>query len=404
MRLATRKQSALEKESRTWKDKLQATLDTAARIQQDAHPTQQRDAVLAATPHHRLHDVRVQPEPTVALLAKTHAKQLADASRAALAKRAADATASPSRDPAASPRRAVRAIGHVERPTETKRPGKPSSANTSAALGDGAATAAAAADDGSSSSSSAAATILPPRALEAASARMAELLRGNEFFDKGDPLAALAEYEVAAAQPHLQAYVRLNQGNALRLLCRDAEAAACYRHTLDSSALDTAKGRELQSYALLNLAVLCDDGGDADAALELYVDALALNPRCHLASKHRGSLHMRAASRLLRDGGDAAAAPSQHEMAYTQFNACLDVDWQLPVKFDARGLALRLETRTVWRKEVYHLTSNMHVVEGCLREEREGAWEAEELSGGREKGGDGGTEGGDGGSEAVEAR
>ena len=133
--------------------------------------------------------------------------------------------------------------------------------------------------------------------LEAAGAW--EFARGNELYDKGDYISALAEYEVAARQPRapppsraaaaaaahtprhaaaprlatcqptfstpprpladIRPYVFLNRGNAYKAVRCLAEAATCYQHVLDEASLSDSDGRVLHSCALLNLATVRED-------------------------------------------------------------------------------------------------------------------------------------------------
>ena len=98
--------------------------------------------------------------------------------------------------------------------------------------------------------------------------------------------------------------------------------------------------------------------------MQRYSAARSLNPRCHLAAKRRGHLHMNNAERL-KAAGVAAAVPPQHEMALNQFARALEVDWQLPSVFRAGGVPHRLETRTgAHGYDIFHLAANMAYLEG----------------------------------------
>lgn len=198
---------------------------------------------------------------------------------------------------------------------------------------------------------------------EMAQAEAVEFLRGNELYDKGDHLAALAEYEVALKVTALVPYVQLNRGNAFKAQLRQAEAAACYQLCLDASPPRTEPQRIVHSLALLNLGLVREDEGRLQTAMQLYNAALALNPKCHLASKARGHMHVRNAQRL-QAAGVSKSVPPQHEMAYNMYGRTLDVDWQLPRILRAGSLAVRMETRTALNAEVYHFTSNLSYVNG----------------------------------------
>lgn len=194
-------------------------------------------------------------------------------------------------------------------------------------------------------------------------AKAVEFLRGNELFDKGDQLSALAEYEIAIRVPELRPYVQLNRGNAFKALLRPAEAAACYQLCLDENPPRTPQQRLVHSLALLNLGTVREDEGKLQQAMQLYNAALALNPRCHLATKNRGHMHIRNAEQL-KAAGVSKSVPPQHEMAFNMYGRTLDVDWQLPQVLKAGGLTVRMETRTAWNAEVYHFTSNLSHVNG----------------------------------------
>lgn len=202
-----------------------------------------------------------------------------------------------------------------------------------------------------------------PRIDEMAEAQAVEFLRGNELFDKGDHLAALAEYEAALKVAALVPYVQLNRGNAFKALLRPVEAAACYQLCLDASPPRTEQQRLVHSLALLNLGLVREDEGRLQPAMQLYNAALALNPKCHLASKARGHMHVRNAQRL-QASGVSKSVPPQYEMAFNMYGRTLDVDWQLPRVFRAGKLAVRMETRTAWNAEVYHFTSNLTCING----------------------------------------
>lgn len=205
--------------------------------------------------------------------------------------------------------------------------------------------------------------VKPSRSGEQTEAGCYELARANELYDKGDFVAALASYELAAQVDHVHAYAQLNRGNAFKAIRCSAEAATCYQQVLDAAPPGSAEGRLLHSYALCNLGTIREDERKTQQALQYYAQALALNPKCHLAAKDRANMHLRHAARLI-DAGALAAAPAQHEMARNLYTRCLDVDWQLPVIFRAREILVRLETRAIRENEVYHTSINLTNVGG----------------------------------------
>ena len=209
------------------------------------------------------------------------------------------------------------------------------------------------------------------RQKEQAEHNVVELSRGNELYDKGDYLAALAEYELACAVAALKPYVSLNRGNAFKALDYTAEAAACYQQVLDlappAGATASAGSRLLHSYALNNLGAVCEDEGKLEQALQHYSSAIALNPECHLAIKNRADVRMAYANRL-KEADALALVPPQNEMGYNDFMASMDRDWHLPTTFRAGGVLVRLEHRVTGakveggplqvRNESYHVSIN----------------------------------------------
>eukprot|EP00965_Chrysotila_dentata_P106187 3506817-Pleurochrysis_carterae.AAC.3 len=191
-------------------------------------------------------------------------------------------------------------------------------------------------------------SVRPSREAEREAAQMAEYLRANELYEKGDYLAAVAEYEVAAAVPALRPYVQLNRGNTFKMLNYQKEAITCYQQCLDDVPPDTPLQKQLHACALNNLATVYEDVSQkqqvrrlavlpslllrstkflTNFALQHYSGALALNSKCHVAAKNRANMHLSHAKKLQSTGINGAAA-AQHEIAYNMYNRSLDVDWQ----------------------------------------------------------------------------
>ena len=104
-------------------------------------------------------------------------------------------------------------------------------------------------------------TIRASRALEHERVQMTEYLRANELYEKGDYLAALAEYELAARYPALRKFVQLNRGNAFKQLRYAKEAVTCYQQCLDETPPDTPLDRILHACTLSNLGTVHEDQG-----------------------------------------------------------------------------------------------------------------------------------------------
>lgn len=210
--------------------------------------------------------------------------------------------------------------------------------------------------------------IRQPRAGEMEAARSTEFCRGNELFDKRDYLASLAEYELAAAVPHLRLFALVNRGNAFKALNMMAEAIACYSDVLDEASLKSDRGRIIHAYALNNLGAVCQDDLRMEQALQHLSSAIALNPKAHLALRNRANLHL-AYSEELRLAEAPDLVPPQYELALGLFAGSMEVDWHLPVVFEANEVLVRTESRVTSSREepsaqltrnaVYHFTSNM---------------------------------------------
>jgi len=136
------------------------------------------------------------------------------------------------------------------------------------------------------------------------------------------------------------------------------EAITCYQQCLDDVPPDTPLQKQLHACALNNLATVYEDVSQKQQALQHYSGALALNSKCHVAAKNRANMHLSHAKKLQSTGINGAAA-AQHEIAYNMYNRSLDVDWQLPTVFFANDVPVRLETRVVRGREVYHCSTNL---------------------------------------------
>lgn len=214
------------------------------------------------------------------------------------------------------------------------------------------------------------------RQIEQSKAHVTELVRGNELFDKGDYLAALAEFELAAQKaevPELAPFAHLNRGNAYKALSFRPQASAAYRQVLDATArLRSPSEKLLHACALNNLGGVCKDGGRLEQALQHFSAALALYPRSHLALKNLAEVHM-VYARQLQAADAQALAPPQHEMAKNAFDRTMDIDWHLPMVFcvgEAKAqVPLRIDTRITSEREdgapehnpneVYHVSLNL---------------------------------------------
>tara|TARA_B110001452_G_scaffold239550_1_gene220651 strand:- start:352 stop:1536 length:1185 start_codon:yes stop_codon:yes gene_type:complete len=211
------------------------------------------------------------------------------------------------------------------------------------------------------------------RDVEQKRARVTEACRGNELYAKGDYIAALAEYDVAAGHADLAPFVHLNRGNAYKTLSFRPQAAACYRQVLDATqALRNHPERLLHACALNNLGAVCKDGGKLEQARQHFSSALALFPRSHLALKNAAELHMHYA-RQLSTAEAPALVPPQHEMANNLFQRSMDVDWHLPLVFSIGPpdavVPIRIDTIITGEREegqpehnpneVYHSTINL---------------------------------------------
>ena len=114
----------------------------------------------------------------------------------------------------------------------------------------------------------------------------------SQHYDKafeledGDPDAAIAAYQrcIAANEAHLEA--RINCGRLLHLAGRLAEAEKIYRGAT-----------EPDGTVLFNLAVLLEDSGREEEALQVYGQALELDPELADAHFNLARLHERAGNR-----------------------------------------------------------------------------------------------------------
>jgi len=104
--------------------------------------------------------------------------------------------------------------------------------------------------------------------------------------EEGDPEAAIAAYQrcIAANGGHVEA--RVNCGRLLHLAGRLEEAEKIYRGTV-----------EPDGTVLFNLAVLLEDSGREREALQLYGQALELDPELADAHFNLARLHERAGNR-----------------------------------------------------------------------------------------------------------
>ncbi|MEA3182394.1 MAG: hypothetical protein QOI59_5917 [Gammaproteobacteria bacterium] len=104
--------------------------------------------------------------------------------------------------------------------------------------------------------------------------------------EEGDPEAAIAAYQrcIAANGGHVEA--RVNCGRLLHLAGRLEEAEKIYRGTA-----------EPDGTVLFNLAVLLEDSGREREALQLYGQALELDPELADAHFNLARLHERAGNR-----------------------------------------------------------------------------------------------------------
>jgi len=213
-------------------------------------------------------------------------------------------------------------------------------------------------------------SIRPSRVAEAQTAQVTDFCRGNELFAKRDFRRAMAEFAFASEVEQLRLFALLNRGNAYKGLKLYAEAIACYQDVLDAAGLDTPEGRLVHSYALNNLGAACQDDGRVEQALQHFSSAVALNPKCHLALKNRGNLHLAYSERLAANGDTPALVPPQHELALGQLVKAMEQDWQLPVVFAiANDVLVRVDTcitssneepsDRLFRNVTYHFTSNL---------------------------------------------
>ena len=208
------------------------------------------------------------------------------------------------------------------------------------------------------------------RVKEMRDATVEEFCRGNELFDKKDYEAALAEYMLASKVEPLRVFAHLNRGNALKALGRPLEAVSCYSDVLDeaSAQLGTHQGRLLFSYAANNLGAADQDIGRLEHAMQSLGEAMSVNPKCFLAIRNRGNLHMQMAEQLAASE-QPSLLPPQHELALGFYAKSAEVDHHLPVIFKADAVTVRVETRitsdleepaaAILRNSVYHFTSNL---------------------------------------------